>query len=119
MRSMVEGACERSTKECIRKRFCAAWKPAVSAPSGSLCSPRPPRSGGGTAPPARRNVDYCAKLPRCGGGLAAPRYLQSEQSRCIFAEDRASRRIVDAVRPLDKPDRVGFAHIGGVIGAHQ
>src|SRR5947207_3236324 len=57
----------------------------------------------------------------CTFRLWAPRFwrLDSEQPRCIFTENSAPCRIVEPVCAFDKADRVDFAHIRRIVGAHQ
>src|SRR5438105_10285824 len=68
------------------------------------------------APAVARMIPSLMHIP-----LSAPRLwrLDSEQPRCISTENSAPRRIVEPVCALDKADRVDFAHIRRIVGAHQ
>src|SRR5712691_6867562 len=47
------------------------------------------------------------------------RHLQVQQAGGVAAEDCLALGVVEAGGALDEADRVGFAHIGGVVGADQ
>src|SRR6266478_3525633 len=45
--------------------------------------------------------------------------FEIQQSGCVGAEDRLALGVVEPGGALDKADRVGLAHIGRIVGAHQ
>src|SRR5690348_15211674 len=47
------------------------------------------------------------------------RQIEPQEPGRVGAEDRASLALSQTRAALDKPDRINFAHVGGVVGADE